>query len=539
MVRRWFYGLSIALLLATGLGALWWPPSFWILVAFAPVLAVGLQDALQRRSTIRRNFPVVGRFRYLLERFRPEIQQYFIESNTDAKPIEREIRSLVYQRAKGQLETQPFGTQRDVYQQGYEWAAHSLHAVPILEEEPRVLIGGGEARLPYSASLLNVGAMSFGALSPTAVRALAGGSARGGFALNTGEGGVSPHHLSGAGDLIWQIGTGYFGCRAPDGSFDPARFRDTASIEQVRMIELKISQGAKPGHGGVLPGRKVTPEIAAARGVPAYTTVDSPPWHSAFSGSVGLLEFVGRLRELSGGKPVGFKLSIGHRAEFLSVCRAILDTGIAPDFITVDGGEGGTGAAPLEFANSMGMPAREAWVFVHNALVGTGLRERIRILASSRIFTGFHMIRAMALGADACYSARGMMLSLGCIQALRCNNDSCPTGVATQNPALFAGLDVPDKTERVFRYHGATLRSFMELMSAMGVPSPAEIRPDLIFRRIGDTRVRSYAEIYRFLRPRELLESDHLPSPWRQEWLASAPPRREVLAGVTISPMTG
>lgn len=521
MVRRWFYGLSVLILGSIGLIALVWPPALVALVVVLPLFVVGLADAVQGKSSIRRNFPLVGRLRYLFEAVRPEIQQYFIELNTDGYPIERELRSVVYQRAKGELETQPFGTQRDVYRVGYEWAAHSLHQVESLEEEPRVVVGGPECGQPYSASRLNIAAMSFGALSPTAIRALSRGARKGGFAHNTGEGGISAYHVEGGGDLIWQVGTGYFGCRSSDGRFDAERFRDAATVDQVRMIEIKLSQGAKPGHGGILPARKVTAEIASARGVPAFQTVESPPWHSAFSGAHGLMEFVARLRELSGGKPVGFKLCVSTRVEFLAVCRAMLDTGITPDFIAVDGGEGGTGAAPLEFANSMGMPARDAWAFVHNALMGTGLREQIRIFASGRLFTGFHMVRAMALGADVCYSARGMMLALGCIQALRCNRDNCPTGVATQNPALFKGLDVADKGERIFRYHHGTTHSFLQLLSAMGLAGPDEISPDLIFRRVGDMQVKSFADIYQFLQPRQLLDGDRMPARWRREWAAS------------------
>ena len=352
--------------------------------------------------------------------------------------------------------------------------------------------------------------MSFGALSPTAIRALSGGARLGGFAHNTGEGGISRYHLEGGADLIWQIGTGYFGCRTPDGSFDPDRFRDAASEEQVQMIELKLSQGAKPGHGGVLPALKVTPEIAEARGVPPFETICSPPRHSAFSTAPGLLEFVGRLRDLSGGKPVGLKFCVGRRSEFLSLCKAMKDTGIAPDFIAVDGGEGGTGAAPLEFSNSMGMPGRDACAFTHDALVGIGLRDRVRLFMSGKILTGFHMVRAMALGADGCLSARGMMLALGCIQALRCNNDTCPTGVTTQNPALFKGLDVPDKIQRVFRYQGATIKSFLDLLAAMGLTGPHEITPDLVYRRVSDMRVKTLAEVHDFLRPGQLLQGGGL-----------------------------
>ena len=521
MVRQWFYAVAAAALIGLGLVALVWPPVLWALSVVGPLVALGLHDALQRRSTIRRNFPILGRFRYLLEGIRPEIQQYFIESNIDAFPIEREMRGIVYKRAKGELETQPFGTQRDVYRVGYEWAAHSLNGAHPLEEEPRLEVGGRECSKPYSASLLNISAMSFGALSPTAIRALSGGARLGGFAHNTGEGGISRYHLEGGAELIWQIGTGYFGCRTRDGDFDPEQFRDAAAENQVRMIELKLSQGAKPGHGGVLPARKVSSEIAEARGVPPYETVHSPPRHSAFSTAQGLLEFVARLRELSGGKPVGLKFSVGRRAEFLSICKAMRDTEIAPDFVAVDGGEGGTGAAPLEFSNSVGMPARDAWVFTHNALVGTGLRDRIRIFASGKVITGFHMIRAMALGADACLSARGMMLALGCIQALRCNNDTCPTGVTTQNPALFRGLDVSDKTQRVFRYHRATIKSFLDLLGAMGLAGPHEISPSQLFCRANDMQVKTFAEVYDFLRPGQLLDGEGLSEVWRRDWEAA------------------
>jgi len=500
-----------------------WPPVLWSLVVIAPLIGVGLHDVSQTKHTILRNFPVIGHGRYWMEKIRPEIQQYFVESNIDARPIEREMRAIVYQRAKGELETKPFGTERDLYRVGYEWAAHALSEVGRLDKEPRVTIGSPQCVKPYSASLLNISAMSYGALSPAAIRALNRGAKKGCFYHNTGEGGLSPYHLEAGGHLVWQIGTGYFGCRTKDGRFDPDMFADKTAQDQVCMIELKLSQGAKPGHGGVLPACKVNKELADIRNVAPGEDVISPPRHKTFSNPMEMIEFIARLRELSGGKPVGFKLSVGRRVEFLSICKAMLQSGITPDFITVDGGEGGTGAAPLEFSNSLGMPAREAWSFVHNALVGIGKRNEVRVIASGKIMTGFHMIRAMALGADLCNSARGMMFALGCIQSLRCNNNTCPTGITTQNPALMKGLVVADKAERVFRFHRATVQSLLDLMDAMGISGVRDITPDLIFRRIGDMRVKTYAELYDFLEVGQLLSGDEVPPDWAEAWRDASP----------------
>lgn len=512
-----FFGLAVTGVFST-------PALQKVLGLVAPLIAIGLYDIVQSEHTILRNFPVIGHARYALEVLRPEIQQYFIESNIDAFPIEREMRSVVYQRAKGELDTKPFGTQRDVYRVGYEWASHSMGALLPDHTAPRVTFGATTCRQPYAASVLNVSAMSFGALSSAAVRALSAGAERGGFALNTGEGGVSPHHLEGGADLVWQIGTGYFGCRDDAARFDRERFREQAAHPAVRMIELKLSQGAKPGHGGILPGVKVTPEIAAIRGVPVGETVFSPPGHSAFSSPIELVEFLAELRELSGGKPVGFKLCVGRRRDFLSICKAMLESGIRADFVAVDGGEGGTGAAPLEFSNSIGMPARDAWIFVHNALVGTGLREEVRVIASGKIFTGFHMARALAIGADVCASARGMMLALGCIQALRCNTDHCPTGVATQRRGLTRGLDVEDKSERVYRYQLGTLRGFMEILGSMGLRDVDALRPHMIYRRVDDLRIRHFGELYDYLKPGELLGSA-IPAAFEEPWDDATPDR--------------
>jgi glutamate synthase domain-containing protein 2 len=524
MARRRLLIAFIVIMALLAVAAWFRPAALWSLVVIAPLAAIGFHDALQREHTVLRNFPLIGHVRYLMERIRPEIQQYFIETNIDAFPVEREMRSLVYRRSKSELETQPLGTQRDVYQVGYEWASHSMAAHHAPEEPPRISIGGERCRQPYGASLLNVSAMSYGALSWRAVQALNRGAKLGGFAHNTGEGGIADEHLEG-GDLIWQIGTGYFGCRTPDGRFDPAAFERQARREQVKMIELKLSQGAKPGHGGVLPGVKVSEHIARIRMLEPGITVVSPASHSTFDDPIGLMRFIEELRERSGGKPVGFKLCVGRRTDFFAMCKAMLETGISPDFITVDGGEGGTGAAPLEFSNSVGMPARDAWVFVHNALVGAGLRERIRIIASGKILSAFHMIRAIAIGADLCASARGMMLALGCIQSLRCNANTCPTGITTQNPALVYGLDVTDKTARVASFHRNTMKGFLELLGAMGMQSTAELRPEHIFRRVDDLRVRTLAELYEYLEPGQLLDPQRTPSDMRKEWHQARPDR--------------
>jgi len=525
MVRNWFFGISALLLALIGLAAWRWQGALWAYAFVLPVVALGVHDALQTRHTILRNFPLIGHFRYALETVRPEVQQYFIESNIDAYPVEREFRSLIYQRAKGDLETRPFGTQRDVYRIGYEWAEHSVAAVEPPEEVPRVSVGGPDCTRPYSASLLNISAMSYGSLSSRAILALNRAAQAGGFCHNTGEGGLSPYHLEPGGDLVWQIGTGYFGCRTEDGRFDAELFRDKAAADSVRMIELKLSQGAKPGHGGILPGVKVNEEIARIRHVKVGQTVFSPPGHREFSTPIGLLEFIARLRELADGKPVGMKLCIGRRSDLFAMCKAMLETGIKPDFITVDGGEGGTAAAPLEFSNSVGMPGRDAWILAHSALMGAGLRDNIRLFVSGKILTGFHMIRALALGADACNSARGMMFALGCIQSLRCNTNLCPTGITTQKPSLVYGLHVDEKSRRVARWHRETIKGMLELLGAMGFDDPRDLRPEHIFRRADDLRVRNLKELYDFLEPGQLLEDRDLPRGIRDEWKAARPDR--------------
>lgn len=505
-MRGWFILIAIALIVLVGVGTYLWSPMGFLFGPLGVLTVVGVVDIVQKKQTIRRNYPVIGHGRYLLEAFRPEINQYFVESNTDGAPFSREMRSVVYQRAKGVMDTVPFGTQRDLYADGAEWLTHSIMPADVPHEPFRVTVGAGTCKYPYELSLLNISAMSFGALSSRAVLALNRGANGGGFAHNTGEGGLSPHHLVGGGDLIWQIGTGYFGCRSDDGGFDVEKFRERAAHPNVKMIELKISQGAKPAHGGILPAHKLTREIAEIRGVPMGQDVNSPPRHRAFSTPRQLLEFLARLRDLSGSKPVGFKLCIGKRREFLAICRAMVETDLHPDFIVIDGAEGGTGAAPLEFSNSLGLPLTEALAFAHSALTGIGFRDRVKLIAAGKVATGFHIARLLCLGADACYSARAMMMAIGCIQARRCNNNKCPTGIATQNPALVAGLDVDDKAERTRRYHAQTVHSFMELLAACGFEHPDELRPWNLQRRISPTEIRHYGELYEFLTPGALLD---------------------------------
>jgi glutamate synthase domain-containing protein 2 len=489
------HGLLLTVPLLAGLQNI----GLWLFfLAVLASLLMGIHDMQQTQHSLRRNFPVLGRMRWGLETLRPFIQQYFLEADTDGAPISRMYRAIAYQRAKGELASVPFGTRLDTDEEGYEWMAHSIAARDIhdLDPDPRVLIGAQRCRLPYAASLLNISAMSFGALSSNAIRALNRGARAGGFYHNTGEGGLSDYHREYGADLVWQIGTGYFGCRDEQGRFDAQRFADTAAAEQVRMIEVKLSQGAKPGHGGILPASKNTALIARIRQVREGTEVVSPSAHTAFDSPAGLLAFLGQLRELSGGKPVGFKLCIGQPEEFIAICKAILDSGECPDFITVDGAEGGTGAAPLEYSNHVGMPLRDGLAFVVDTLTGFGLREQVRVIAAGKIITGFHMARALALGADLCNSARGMMLALGCVQSLECHSNRCPTGITTQDPRRVRGLDVADKGTRVARFHAETVHALLDLTSSAGLAAPGELRREHIFRRIDMATVRRYDELF-------------------------------------------
>lgn len=517
-VRQAFIILSISISILILFLSSFWGDVLWAFIVIIPLIALGIYDMNQRKKTLLRLYPVVGHFRYLLEYIRPEIQQYFIESDTNGMPISREFRTLVYQRAKGARDTRPFGTVFDVYRSGAEWINHSLAPSELNDKNPRILFGEENCSQPYAASPLNISAMSYGALSKTAIMALNKGAKMDGFAHNTGEGGISPFHLEHGGDLVWQIGTGYFGCRSSSGGFSEEKFIKSAANNSVKMIEIKLSQGAKPGHGGILPGAKVTQEIADIRGVELGKDVISPPAHTAFSSPKGLLEFVAQLRKLSDGKPVGFKLCIGYKVDFLSICKAMIETGITPDFITIDGAEGGTGAAPVELTNSVGTPLWDAVTFVNNALIGTGVRSKIRIIAAGKIISAFHMVRIMALGADTINSARGMMFALGCIQSRHCNTDKCPTGIATQNPKRYQALDVTDKGERVANYHRSMIHHLVELLEVAGLQSTEEIQPWQVNRRISGVEVKNYSEIYEALEKNCLLGKESIPKSWKNDW---------------------
>ncbi|MEO6151354.1 MAG: FMN-binding glutamate synthase family protein [Mucilaginibacter sp.] len=488
-----------------------WQPALYLFVIVVPFFFVGVYDLIQTKSTIVRNFPVVGRLRFLMEQLRPKVYQYFIESETNGTPFNRQYRSVIYQRAKKVDDTRPFGTDLDVYQNGYEWLNHSISAIDHhhLNLSPRVTVGGPDCIQPYSASVYNISAMSFGSLSENAILALNSGAKIGNFAHNTGEGGLSDYHLQPGGDIIWQIGTGYFSCRNTDGTFNPEAFTKRATLPQVKMIEIKISQGAKPGHGGILPAAKVTPEIARIRLVEMGQDVISPPGHSAFTTPVEMVHFIKKLRELSGGKPVGFKLCIGHKSEFLAICKAMMKTQIFPDFITIDGGEGGTGAAPLEFSNSVGMPLREALAFAYDALTGFDIKKHIKIIASGKVATGFDLVKNFALGADMCNSARGMMFALGCIQALECNKNSCPTGVATQDKGLMRGLVVEDKKTRVANFHNLTVSSAIQMIGAAGLNHPDDIHRQFIYRRVSANQVQTYDELFPYIPQGSLLNTPY------------------------------
>lgn len=505
-MRRVFWISSLTLFLFHAVTFFIFPWGLLLMVITVPLFILGVIDISQTKHSLRRNFPVLARFRYLFESIRPEINQYFIESNTDGTPFSREERSLVYQRSKRVTDTLAFGTQRNVYEVGHEFVVHSLAATHYGSENLRCVIGGSDCKQPYNSSIFLISAMSYGSLSQNAVLALNGGAKDGNFAHNTGEGGISPYHLKNGGDLIWQIGTGYFGCRDLNGNFDAELFAQKAKLPQVKMIEIKLSQGAKPGHGGILPKEKLTKEISEIRNVPLGRDVISPPGHSAFTSPRELCFFIKQLRELSDGKPIGIKLCIGRESEFIGICKAMLETGIRPDFIAIDGSEGGTGAAPLEFSNSIGMPGQDAIVFAVNTLKGFNLRKDIKVISSGKITSAFGIIRNLCLGVDVCYAARPFLLSLGCIQALRCNTNDCPTGVATQNPNLVKGLVVPNKRKRVKNFHEQTLKAVAEMLGAMGVKTHHALNPHFLKRRISQFEVRSMDELVPWVQDGDFLE---------------------------------
>lgn len=510
-MRKAFVAIGAFLVALTIMLGLTYAPLWWLFIFTGPFVLLGLYDLYQPKHSIVRNYPVFGRLRYFMEELRPKVYQYFVESDTNGKPFSRLNRSLIYQRAKKDNDTIPFGTQLDVYENGYEWLSHSIAAISHheLDSDPRVLVGGPECLQPYSASIYNISAMSFGSLSQNAILALNGGAKMGNFAHNTGEGGISDYHSGPGGDLIWQIGTGYFGCRNHDGTFNYDAFAERSKTANVKMIEIKLSQGAKPGHGGILPAKKVTPEIARIRLVKEGFDVISPPAHTAFSTPLEMMEFVKKLRTLSDGKPVGFKLCIGRRSEFFAICKAMIESGVYVDFITVDGGEGGTGAAPQEFSNAVGMPLREGVAFVYDVLTGFNLKKHIKIIASGKVASGFDLVKNIALGADLCNSARGMMFALGCIQALECNSNTCPTGVATQDPSLMKGLVVEDKTVRVFNFHQSTVQSAVELLGAAGLRHPYQLTRAYINRRTSQNMMQSYIETFPYIPEGSLLQTPY------------------------------
>lgn len=520
LIRFWALGLAAALLVLSLSGwFLGWVHGLFAIV-FGLLCLLGIRDLAQTHHAVLRNYPIIGHFRFMLEEIRPEIRQYFIESDEERVPFSREQRAIVYQRAKGVLDKRPFGSKADVYAPGYEWINHSITPSRIDNHDFRVLVGASRKQ-PYPLSIFNISAMSFGALSPNAVLALNRGAKLGGFAHDTGEGSISRYHREPGGDLIWELGSGYFGARNPDGSFSEERFVKNARDPQVKMIEIKMSQGAKPGHGGVLPAPKVTPEIAEARGVEAWKTVESPASHSAFSTPIELLRFVERLRELSGGKPTGFKIAIGHPWEFFAIVKAMISTGIVPDFIVVDGTEGGTGAAPAEFLDRAGTPMHDGLMLVHNTLVGAGLRDRIRIGAAGKIVTAFDVARTLALGADWCNAARGFMFALGCIQSLSCHTGHCPTGVATQDKLRQRALVVTDKAQRVFLFHQNTLEALRELLQSAGLRAPSQLRPHHIMHRKSPQEILPLSELHGFLSPGALLSrggAADCGAPWAQWW---------------------
>jgi glutamate synthase domain-containing protein 2 len=519
-----FWAIVVLTIALVALG--WLAPIFWWLAIIPGLLVlVGIWDLVQSHHSVLRNYPVIGHLRFLLEDAGPELHQYLVENDTDGRPFDRDTRSLMYRRAKSVPDEKPFGTELDVYREGYTFMMHSIVPHPLPDDpvaSMRITIGGEQCAHPYSASVLNISAMSFGALGQAAIRAMNTGAKMGDFAHDTGEGGLSKYHLEPGGDIIWQVGTGYFGCRTPDGDFDPDLFARNAAHDQVKMVELKVSQGAKPGHGGILPGAKVTQEIADARLVPAGQDVFSPTYHKAFSTPLEMMAFIQQLRELSGGKPVGFKLCIGNPIELMAIVKAMIESDTYPDFIVVDGAEGGTGAAPLEFSDALGAPLVEGLLVVQNTLVGAGIRDRVKIGASGKLVSASAMAQALALGADWCNSARGFMFAVGCIQSQRCNTNRCPVGVTTQNPRLQRALVVPDKAERVRNFHHNTVRALAELIAAMALDHPTQLTPHHVAKRVSERRVLTFGEIHHFFEPNTLVDGA-APERFQHMWECADP----------------
>jgi glutamate synthase domain-containing protein 2 len=516
MVKKIFYWTAPISFLLVFLLSMFHSHFAYLFIIVIPYIALGIYD-INSNHNVLRNYPILGHFRYILESVRPEIQQYFVSSNHSGRPFNREIRSVVYQRAHNVMDTLPFGTQQDIDKVGYEYSLHSLNPTEPEEACMRVIVGNEQCLKPYDASRLNISAMSFGALGSTSIEALNWGAKMGNFAQDTGEGGLSPYHLKNGGDIILQIGTGNFGFRNADGSFSETLFKEKAILPSIKMIEIKLSQGAKPSHGGLLPAPKVDKEIASIRGIPIGVDCLSPPTHPSFSTPLEMLSFVTRLRDLSGGKPVGFKLCIGLKKEFLGICKAMLETEIYPDFITIDGAEGGTGAAPLEFSNRLGLPINEALSYVHNTLLGVGLRNKIRLIASGKVATAYDLITKFAIGADMCNSARAMMFSLGCIQSLRCNTNECPTGIATQDPARITAVDPNEKRFRIFNYHFNTIKNVIELLGAMGINSPTELKPHHILHRVQEGKSLTYEALFPSLEEGALL-GKKIPTSYSLDW---------------------
>lgn len=516
MYQRHFYVVAVfCTLLLLGVSLLW-PYTALLFFLLIPLIFLGIYDTYSKRNVLY-NYPVIGHIRYVMEFISPEMRQYFLEDDKSGRPYDRAQREIATNRARGIRAVRPFGTEQDIKSEGYNFTLHSINVQMVSPDSGRVVIGGEDCKQPYCSSRLNISAMSFGALSPYAVLAMNKGAKLGNFFQDTGEGGLTPYHLQFGADLVWEIGTAYFGCRTPEGRFNDEVFRIKANQPTVKMIAIKLSQGAKPGDGGFLPGAKVSPEIALYRDIPVGKDCQSPANHVEFSTPRGLLEFVVRLRNLCGGKPVGFKLCIGQRSDFLGICKAMLATGIRPDFITIDGAEGGTGAAPTEFSDYVGLALDEALPFVHSSLVGCNLRKDIRLIVSGKIIDGFDMLQKIALGADLCNVARPMMFAVGCIQAQRCHTDSCPTGVATQNPRRYKAIDIETKAIHVKNYHVETMKSFLRLVGAVGVDHPNKLSPDMIWHRLGNQKAKHYAELYEYLAPGALLEK-FIPESFAKEW---------------------